>query len=153
MAFVIKARGKAIEITGEISIENDMILRELFQTLKGNDEVLYKIVIGDNFTGVAQYSLDTIISSNVKEVAFLTEKECNNGKVFNCIRCGQCLRACKEGLNPIKLKELWDVKEENEFVKFGGKHCTSCGRCSHVCPSKIELSHIITTGKNYLNKR
>ena len=80
----------------------------------------------------------------------LNTKDATKATESPCIRCAKCLRACPEGLNPIKLMELWERGEKEEFLKFGGNKCIECGLCSYVCPSKIEVANKIVTAKAFI---
>ncbi|MGL4848828.1 MAG: 4Fe-4S dicluster domain-containing protein [Clostridium sp.] len=144
----LKVSGKAIKTKGIIKVSKGTTILEIFEKVEGDKESLSKIIQDGVLDGVQRSSLDEKIIGTEKELIFLTEKEENRGREEACIRCAKCLRVCKEGLNPIKLVDIYKKAEKDEFVKFGGNKCTECGLCTYVCPSNIELSHKIKTGKN-----
>lgn len=58
---------------------------------------------------------------------------------MNCIRCGECAKACPADLQPFEL--YWFSRARN-FGKAQEYHlfdCIECGCCSYVCPSHIRL--------------
>jgi Na+-translocating ferredoxin:NAD+ oxidoreductase RnfC subunit len=64
-----------------------------------------------------------------------------------CIRCGDCIEACPEGLEP----QVLHLLISNGEIQLAGKHglaeCTECGDCDPVCPSHISLLEWIRRGK------
>lgn len=144
--------GGAIEGNKVISVNAGTSLNDVFVDLNGNDEFLKKVIVNGLLNGQGQYNLDTKVNHSMRGVLFLTEKDSKSENVISCIRCSKCLRICPEGLNPIKLKELWNRNEKDEFLKFGGEKCIECGLCSYVCPSNIEIAQDIKTGKVFIKK-
>lgn len=142
--------GNAIEGNKVVKVKHGTTLEDLFKGLNGDEERLGKVVIGGSLTGIPQYSLEVAISNNIESILFLDKKEAGKGAEIPCIRCSKCLRVCEEGLNPIKLVELWNRGEKEEFIRYGGLKCVTCGKCSYVCPSNIELAHKIKTAKNFI---
>lgn len=141
--------GSAANANKLVKVKVGTTVEELFNKLQGNNEELYKVVAGGAIRGNSLFTLDVAISNNLKGILFLNKKEGSKGAEFSCIRCAKCLRVCPKGLNPIKLVELWDRNEMDEFIKFGGDKCIECGLCSYVCPSNIEIAHKIKTAKEF----
>lgn len=144
--------GGAVEGNKVISVNAGASLKDVFTSLNGNEELLKKVIIDGSINGQSQYNLEGSVNNFMRGILFLTEKDSPSEEEITCIRCSKCLRICPEGLNPIKLKELWNRKEKEEFLKFGGEKCIECGLCSYVCPSKIEIAQAIKTGKVFINK-
>lgn len=144
--------GSAVEGNKVIGVPYNTKLETIFTELNGDISTLKKIVLGGSINGLSKYNLDYKIDYNVKSILFLNEKDSPKEKVFSCIRCGKCLRICKEGLNPIKLMELHKKNEKDEFIKFRGENCIECGLCSYICPSNLELAQSIKTAKLIINK-
>lgn len=142
--------GSAIKENVLLKVKLGTTLDEVLETLGGNKEELGKVVVGGALRGVSQFSEDSAISYNAKAILFLNTKDATKATESPCIRCAKCLRACPEGLNPIKLMELWERGEKEEFLKFGGNKCIECGLCSYVCPSKIEVANKIVTAKAFI---
>ena len=142
--------GSAIKENVLLKVKLGTTLDEVLETLGGNKEELGKVVVGGALRGVPQFSEDSAISYNAKAILFLNTKDATKATESPCIRCAKCLRACPEGLNPIKLMELWERGEKEEFLKFGGNKCIECGLCSYVCPSKVEVANKIVTAKAFI---
>ena len=142
--------GSAIKENVLLKVKLGTTLDEVLEKLGGSKEELGKIVVGGALGGIPQFSDDSAISYNAKAILFLNTKDATKATESTCIRCAKCLRACPEGLNPIKLMELWERGEKEEFLKFGGNKCIECGLCSYVCPSKIEVANKIVTAKAFI---
>lgn len=147
--YVVVSGGAMPEST-LLNVRIGTTLEEIFENLNGKKELLEKTIIGGALKGNPQIAEDSAISLNAKSILFLSGKDTSNGESSPCIRCAKCLRVCPEGINPIKLVELWERNEKEEFLKFGGKKCIECGLCSYVCPSKIEIVNKIVTAKTFV---
>lgn len=148
----IPVYGSAVKGNKVISVNEGTSLEVIFNALDGDKAKLRKIVVGGSLNGELKYDLSEKVDINTKSILFLTDKDSPSENSTSCIRCSKCLRACPEGLNPIKLMDLWKRKEKVEFLKFGGEKCIECGMCSYVCPSNLELTQSIKTAKKYIGK-
>lgn len=144
--------GGAVQGNKVISVNAGASIGDVFTSLNGKEESLKKVIIDGSINGQGQYNLDGSVNHFMRGILFLTEKDAPSQEEITCFRCSKCLRACPEGLNPIKLKELWNRNEKDEFLKFGGEKCIECGLCSYVCPANIEIAQAIKTGKVFINK-
>lgn len=142
--------GGAVEGNKVVSVNAGTSLNDIFTSLNGNSELLKKVIVGGSLNGQGRYNLDATVNISMRGILFLTEKDSPMQEEITCFRCSKCLRVCPEGLNPIKLKELWSRKEKDEFLKFGGEKCIECGLCSYVCPANIEIAQAIKTGKTFI---
>lgn len=141
--------GSAVKGNKVIIIKNDTTYNDVFKALDGNKEVLAKVVDGGSLNGTPVYDLNSKINEDSKGILFLSEKDLSSNENYSCINCAKCLRACPEGLNPIKLMDLSKRNEKEEFLKFGGDKCIECGLCSFICPSNIEIAQTIKTAKAF----
>lgn len=141
--------GSAVNGRKVVALKKGATYKELFEALNGKDQELKKVINGGSINGTPIYNLNSVIEDKSKGILFLTEKDSPSEESYSCIRCGKCLRVCPEGLNPIKLVELYKMGEKEEFIKFGGEKCIDCGLCSFVCPSNIEIAQNIKTAKTF----
>ncbi|GAB6169928.1 hypothetical protein JCM1393_23880 [Clostridium carnis] len=146
---LVTVYGSAINGNKVVSLNLGTTYRELFTLLNGTDINLNKVIDGGSLNGTPIYNLDKEIEMSSKGILYLTENNSKREENFSCIRCAKCLRACPEGLNPIKLMELYRINEKDEFIKFGGEKCIDCGLCSFVCPSNIDIAQSIKTAKTF----
>jgi len=83
-----------------------------------------------------------------KAKSFTAEKV----KVYDCIRCGACMRVCCHNLSPILIKQAFDKQNFDAIIKLNADYCTGCGHCSYVCPSRIDLKGSVLRSKAMLRK-
>jgi electron transport complex protein RnfC len=57
----------------------------------------------------------------------------------NCIRCGECARACPAELQPFELYWFSRAKNFGKAQEYHLFDCIECGCCTYVCPSHIPL--------------
>jgi electron transport complex protein RnfD len=74
-------------------------------------------------------------------------------KVYDCIRCGACMRVCCHNLSPILIKQAFDKQNFDAMIKLNADYCTGCGHCSFVCPSRIDLKGAVLRSKAMLKQQ
>lgn len=84
-----------------------------------------------------------------KAKAFAPEKV----KIYECIRCGACMRVCCHKLSPILIKQAFDKQDFTNMSKLNADYCTGCGHCSYVCPSRIDLKGSVLRAKAMLRQQ
>ena len=57
-----------------------------------------------------------------------------------CIRCGDCNRACPEGLPVLALLDAVRADRDDLATAAGIEACTTCAACDAACPSAIPLA-------------
>jgi electron transport complex protein RnfD len=84
-----------------------------------------------------------------KAKAFTAEKV----KVYDCIRCGACMRVCCHKLSPILIKQAFDKQNFDALIKLNADYCDGCGHCSFVCPSRLDLKGSVLRAKAMLRQQ
>jgi ferredoxin len=74
-------------------------------------------------------------------------------KLYECIRCGACMRVCCHKLSPILIKEAFDKSNVDKLSKLHADYCTGCGHCSFVCPARIDLKGTVLRSKAMLRQQ
>jgi electron transport complex protein RnfC len=98
-----------------------------------------RICINDPFRGIAAVDLDVPLTRSTRAVLALTRHETKLAPERPCNRCGNCLRACPEGLNPYLLNKLLLAGRHEDAFAAGLGRCTFCGVCAYTCWSRIPL--------------
>lgn len=70
-----------------------------------------------------------------------------------CIRCGACIDACPERLQPQRLLSMLRSQDFAGAQDEGVFDCSECGRCDPVCPSRIPLLRTFRDGKQEIRQR
>jgi len=69
-----------------------------------------------------------------------------HGEERACINCSYCENICPNDLMPQFIMKALVTDEIEEALKLGLLDCCRCGVCAYACPSKIELSEILSNG-------
>lgn len=75
------------------------------------------------------------------------ELDCNlHGEERACINCSYCSKICPVDLMPSFIMKALHADDIEDALELGLLDCCRCGLCSYTCPSKIELTHILSQG-------
>ncbi|MFQ5653281.1 MAG: electron transport complex subunit RsxC [Planctomycetota bacterium] len=112
-----------------------------------------QVVLGGPMMGQPISSLDVPVLKGTGGILAFTEGEISEGAEYHCIRCGQCLEACGNFLNPSRLARLARAGMFEEMEKLFAEDCMECGACSWVCPSRVPIVHLIRVAKAEIRRR
>ena len=95
---------------------------------------------GTDKTSVSRAFL-SCLSSSPKQV------DCTlHGEERACINCSYCENICPNDLMPGFIMKALHSDEIENALELGLLDCCRCGLCSYACPSKIELTKILSHG-------
>ncbi|MBC8440165.1 MAG: 4Fe-4S dicluster domain-containing protein [Deltaproteobacteria bacterium] len=73
--------------------------------------------------------------------------DCNiHGEERACINCGYCTNICPVNLAPSFIYKALSSDDIEDALSYGLLDCSRCGLCSYACPSKIELTQLLSLG-------
>jgi Na+-transporting NADH:ubiquinone oxidoreductase subunit A len=75
-----------------------------------------------------------------------------HGEVRACINCSYCEKICPNDLMPSFIMKALVSDDIEEALQLGLLDCCRCGLCSFTCPSKIELTQILSHGMDMHHK-
>ena len=154
---VVSVTGEAITRPGNYYVPIGTAVEDLIEFCGGVTELCAKVVLGGPMMGIAIADLTTPTTKTTNAVTVLTKDQIGRAKFDRretpCIRCGRCLEACPENLNPTRIAHavkhnLLDVAE-----RYYMSGCIECGCCSYVCPANIEITGYIKTGKIFVARQ
>lgn len=97
------------------------------------------VVVNDPLCGWAAADLDEAVDKRTRSVIALSPEEAHKAPVRPCVRCGACVDACPEGLEPYLLYKLVAAGRLDEALERGLGRCSSCAACSWSCWSRLPL--------------
>lgn len=146
---VVTVSGPAVEQPGNFLVPIGTPLRFLLEQV-GTKGTLGEVILGGPMMGMAVASLDVPVTKAVSGVVALEREDADlrQRKVYPCIRCAECLKACPIHLNPSMLGQLAQAREyERMAAEFYLDQCFECGSCAYVCPSNIPLTQYFRIAK------
>jgi electron transport complex protein RnfC len=154
---VVTVTGEAVAKPGNYYTAIGTTIGELIEFCGGITQRAAKVVLGGPMMGIAIADLTTPVTKTSGAVTILTKEQIGSAKFAKrqtaCIRCGRCIEACPENLNPTKIAHAVKSNLLNVAENYYISACIECGCCSYVCPAKIELTGLIKTGKILLARQ
>jgi len=148
---VVTVTGEAIANSGNFYVPIGTAVGELIEFCGGLTQKGAKVILGGPMMGIAIADLNTPITKTCGAITVLTKKQIGRAKFERrqtpCIRCGRCIEACPENLNPTRIAHAVKYNMLDAAQDYYITGCIECGCCSFVCPANIELAGLIKTGK------
>jgi Na+-translocating ferredoxin:NAD+ oxidoreductase subunit C len=147
---VVTVSGPAVTHPGNFMVPIGTPLRFLLEHVGLSDRV-GEVILGGPMMGMAVASLDVPVTKSVSGVVALEREDPDlvRRKVFPCIKCAECVKACPVSLNPSMLGELALARQYDRMAEeFNLNQCFECGCCAYVCPSNIPLTQYFRIAKS-----
>ncbi len=97
-------------------------------------------VMGNKLGGHTVVDGDTpVVAASRCLTAWKPEEQKLDDRVFPCIGCGKCQRACPKRLEPWLVQEALGQEPIPQKMLWRVEDCCQCGVCQMVCPSGINL--------------
>lgn len=106
-----------------------------------------KIIAGGPMMGFAFFNLNVPVVKGTSSVLAFAKDDVSAKDISPCIRCGRCAAACPQNLLPMKLAEMSQNNDAENFKKCYGMECVECGCCSYVCPAKRQVTQSVRSMK------
>ena len=112
-----------------------------------------EVVMGGPMMGSPLASLDVPVVKGTSGLLAFTAEEARLPTEYACIKCGRCVEACPQFLNPSRLGRLSRAGRFEEMMGYHAMDCVECGSCSFACPSGIPIVQLIRVAKGALRER
>ncbi|RKT46678.1 electron transport complex subunit RsxC [Thiocapsa rosea] len=148
---VVTVSGPAVSNPGNFMVPVGTPLRFLLGQVGLAADRVGEVILGGPMMGMAVASLDVPVTKAVSGVVALEREDpdLDRRKVYPCIKCAECLKACPVSLNPSMLGELALARQyERMAEEFNLDQCFECGCCAYVCPSNIPLTQYFRIAKS-----
>ncbi|MEZ5963167.1 MAG: electron transport complex subunit RsxC [Planctomycetota bacterium] len=150
---VVTVSGPGVRRPANVLVPIGTPIRDLLAHCGGTVPETREFVMGGPMMGSALASIDVPVLKGTSAVLAFTASETARADEFSCLKCGRCLDACANFLNPQVLARqarAGDVKAlEANFVM----DCMECGACSFACPSNIPIVQLIRVAKSSIRDK
>ena len=136
---VVTVTGKDLEKPGNFKVRLGTPVKELIEAAGGLPDSTGKIIMGGPMMGKALRSMDIPTGKGTSGILVMRRSETKRKEVQPCIKCGRCVTACPQGLEPYLIMLLAERGMWDEAEKHHAQDCIMCGSCSYVCPSNRPL--------------
>lgn len=108
-----------------------------------------QLIAGGPMMGKALVTDEIALNTYNNAIIFLDAKELHE---LPCLRCSRCVDYCPSGLQPVAIKNAEMAKDVELLKKLKADTCVSCGLCSYICPSRIQVTDYTSKGKDRVLK-
>lgn len=112
-----------------------------------------QVVMGGPMMGQPLATLEAPVLKGTSGLLAFTEAEVAHPNEYACLKCGRCLEACGQHLNPQRLASLARAGRYEELEKTMVMDCMECGACTFTCPSGVPIVHLIRVAKGTIRDR
>lgn len=140
--------GNAIKKPTNVIVPIGARISEIIAQTGGyNDDVSAKntkLVVGGPMMGKNIVDDEVGVNSYNNAISVLYDE---NLEELPCLRCSRCVEYCPMGLQSVAIKDAEKAKNLDMLKKLHADLCVSCGLCSYICPSRIQVTDYTTKGK------
>jgi electron transport complex protein RnfC len=112
-----------------------------------------QVVLGGPMMGTPLASLDVPVLKGTSGILAFTDQVVSHPAEYACLRCGRCLEACGNFLNPARLARLAEAGRWEDLEESYVMDCMECGACTYACPSAVPVVHLIRAAKAAIRHR
>jgi electron transport complex protein RnfC len=150
---VVTVAGPGVARPANLLVPVGTSVREVLDHCGGLAPETREVVMGGPMMGTPIASLDVPVLKGTSGLLAFTAEEARLPVEYACIKCGRCVEACPQFLNPSRLGRLARAGRFEEMVGYHAADCVECGSCSFACPSGIPIVQLIRVAKQAIRER
>ncbi|UCD74035.1 MAG: electron transport complex subunit RsxC [Phycisphaerales bacterium] len=143
---VLTVAGPGIDRPANLMVPVGTPVRDVMRHCGLNEETR-QVVMGGPMMGQPLASLDVPVLKGTSGLLAFTDESISHAEEYACVRCGQCLEACGNFLNPSRMARLARAGRWEEMENAHVADCVECGACTYTCPSGVPIVHLIRAAK------
>lgn len=147
---IVTVSGPGVRRPANLLVPIGTPVRDVLEHCGGLAPGTRELVMGGPMMGMPLASLDVPVLKGTSGLLAFTEAEARLPHEYTCIRCGRCVDACPQLLNPSRLGRLARAGRWEEMESAFVADCVECGSCSFACPSGIPIVQLIRVAKSAL---
>lgn len=149
---VITVSGPGVAYPANVLVPLGTPVRKVLRFCGGLKDTTREVIMGGPMMGTSLATLDVPILKGTSGLLAFTQADTRHTKEMPCVRCGRCVEACPQFLNPSRLARLARKGQYEQMKQYYITDCVECGCCTFSCPSGIPIIQLIRIGKNELKK-
>jgi electron transport complex protein RnfC len=150
---VITVAGPGVKRPANVLAPIGTPVRDVLEHCGGLTREARSVILGGPMMGSPIATLDIPILKGTSGILAFTEAEMEELPEYVCVKCGRCVDACPNFLNPQRLARLARAGRYERMDELFVMDCMECGSCSWACPSNIPIVHLIRAAKSDLRAR
>lgn len=149
---VVTVSGPGVDRASNLLVPIGTPIVDVLQHCGLNDRTA-QVVMGGPMMGQPLSTLEAPVLKGTSGLLAFTEAEVEHPNEYACLKCGRCLEACGQHLNPQRLASLARAGRYEELEKSMVMDCMECGACTFTCPSGVPIVHLIRVAKGTIRDK
>lgn len=138
---VVTITGGALAEPQNVEVPIGTPIADVIEHCGGYAEPPARLICGGSMMGYALPDDALPVGKGTNCIVAATTAEIRTDPLeWECIRCGECARACPARLMPQELLVGARARDYEALAVFGLRDCIECGCCDVACPSQIRLT-------------
>lgn len=139
--------GECLSKPTNVKVPVGMAVEEIIEQLGGLKSDSIRLIAGGPMMGRSQVKTDIVVDRAVNAITILPAVD---RKSEPCLRCGRCVDHCPSSLQPVRISDAVNAKDQVMMSRLEAQRCIECGLCTLVCPSHIEVTENVRKAKRLL---
>jgi len=153
IARVVTVSGPGVPRPTNVEVPIGTPVRDVLAHAGGTLPETRELVMGGPMMGQPLASMEVPVLKGTSGILAFTAAQGARGNEYTCLKCGRCLDACANFLNPAMLARLSRAGRLAELESHFALDCMECGACSFACPSNIPIVQLIRVAKSAIRER
>jgi len=149
---IVTVAGDGVERPGNLMVPLGTPVRDVLEYC-GLSADTKQVVMGGPMMGMPLSSIDVPVLKGTSGLLAFTEAAIDHPKEYTCVRCGRCLDACANFLNPSRLARLARAGRYERAEAHYVMDCMECGACTYACPSGIPIVQLLRVAKSVVREQ